>query len=705
MRLGLLAAAWLAGVLVGLQVDVAVLPLMLLFLATLAAGSALYLCRRSLWPALLAGVLLLALLRVEATDQLLTPLATEDGQTVTLRGRVADDPEATAQRIKLLLDVEAVDRGDGPVPLQAKALIYAEPPDSLVSLREPPYFRYGDTLLVAGQVQTPRSLAEFDYASYLANQGISGVIFSRDAVLASHAEGSGGGWRGRIFDLRRGLAQRINDALPEPQSAVARALLLGQRGPLPNDLKQEFRDTGTAHLLAISGLHVGVLMVLALAVSGAIFGRRWGVYLLIPLVLIWLYALISGLPLSVVRAALMGSVFLVAMGLGRPRAILPALAISAAGMVAASPQVLQQVSFQLSFGSMAGIALALPSLAWAPATIVRWIPKSHVWGTHWLGFIVRWVVTALIVSVAATLATWPLVAFNFDRIPLMGILATILALPALPLILVGTLATAVAGLIHPDLGQIFGWITWVPLSYLIELVSRLPGYTVSGAWVGSGLVWAWYLALVTVVLLAAGSPYLTPRWHRLRRLLTRPSENIMVPALPLSPAVKLTSLSVGLVVVSVFLWMQVFSGPDGKLHVYFFDVGQGDSTLIVTPQGKQVLVDGGPEAQSAVRALSGPMSVGDRSLDMVVLTHLDADHSRGLLEVLDRYRVASVVVGLENPDSALYAEWEAGMERAALLKISVQEGHRIILEPDLTLEVLNPPARPIGGIYRRPKQQ
>ena len=138
-------------------------------------------------------------------------------------------------------------------------------------------------------------------------------------------------------------------------------------------------------------------------------------------------------------------------------------------------------------------------------------------------------------------------------------------------------------------------------------------------------------------------------------------------------------------------------GPDGKLHVYFFDVGQGDSALIVTPQGKQVLVDGGPEAESAVRALSGPMSAGDRSLDMMVLTHLDADHSRGLLEVLDRYRVASVVVGLENPDSSLYAEWQAGLERAAPIKIPVQAGHRIILEPDLSLEVLNPPARPIGG--------
>ena len=697
MRLGLLAAAWVAGIFIGLRVDVAVLPLLLLLLATLTTGIILHLYRPLLWPALLAGVLLVALLRVEATDEPLMPLAAEDGETVTLRGRVMDDPETTAQRIKLLLDVEAIDRGDGLVPLQAKALAYAKPPDSLVSFREPPYFRYGDMLLVTGQVQPPRSLAELDYASYLANQGISGVIFPRDVVLVSLVEGSGGGWRGRIFDLRRELAQRINDALPEPQSAVARALLLGQRGPLPADLKQEFRDTGTAHLLAISGLHVGVLMVLALAVSGGVLGRRWGVYLVIPLVLIWLYALISGLPLSVVRAALMGSVFLAAMALGRPRSILPALAASAAAMVAASPQVLQQVSFQLSFGAMAGIALVLPLLPWAPAAIVQWSQTSHGRWTPWIGFILRWLVTALIVSVAATLATWPLVALNFDRIPLLGIPATILTLPVLPLILMGTLATAVTGLIHPDLGQFFGWISWVPLSYLIELVSRLPGYTISGAWVGSGLVWAWYLVLGTLVLLAAGIPYLTPRWHRLRGLLVHPSDNMTVPALPLSSAVRLTGLSIGLVVASVFLWMQVFSGSDGKLHVYFFDVGQGDSALIVTPHGKQVLVDGGPEAESAVRALSGPMSAGDRSLDMLVLTHLDADHSRGLLEVLDRYRVASVVVGLENPDSSLYAEWQAVLERAAPMKIPVKAGHRIILEPDLSLEVLNPPARPIGG--------
>ena len=152
-----------------------------------------------------------------------------------------------------------------------------------------------------------------------------------------------------------------------------------------------------------------------------------------------------------------------------------------------------------------------------------------------------------------------------------------------------------------------------------------------------------------------------------------------------------------LVVAAAFLWMQLLSSPDGKLHVYFFDVGQGDSTLIVTPKGRQILVDGGPDAESATSALAATLPRGDRSLDMVVLTHLDADHSRGLLRVLDHYRVASVLVGLEHTKSALYPQWRSQLEREGPTPIPVRTGHRIILEPDLSLEVLTPPETPIGG--------
>ena len=682
---------------IGFGTDPPAFPLLLLLLATLAAGLLLRFHRLSLWPVVLTAVLLLALLRVEATDRPLTRLVTKDGQVVTLQGTIIDDPEATAQRIKFVLDVDVVDRGHGPEPIQAKVLVYAQPPDSLVSMRQPPFFRYGDTLSIKGQLQRPARLEAFDYPSYLANQGISGIVFTREANTLNPETGPKGGWRGWIFDLRRELSGNIEEALPAPQSTVAQALLLGQRGQLPADLVDEFRSTGTSHLLAISGLHVGALLMLVLAVSVWALGRQRRSYLLIALVLIWLYALVSGMPLSVVRAAAMGSVFLAAAWLGRPRSVLQALAISVAVMVAISPQVLKQISFQLSFAAMAGIALALPYQARVTAALSRWRTTGNGWQRSWMGSILALVVASLIVSGGAVLTTWPLVAYNFDRIPLLGILVTILALPALPLILAGTLATALVGFLHPVLGQVIGWITWVPLSYLIELISRAPAYTVSGAAVGSGLVWAWYIVLGGLLLLARATPYMPTRWTGLRRLLGVPLDASAIPAPAINPAAASFGLTLVLAVTGVFLWFQIFSGPDGKLHVYFFDVGQGDSALIVTPTGKQVLVDGGPGAESAIRALVGPMSAGDNSLDIVVLTHLDADHSRGLLEVLDRYQVASVLVGLENPDAALYPQWQASLEHEAPTRISVQAGHRIILEPGLRLEVLNPPAEPLGG--------
>ena len=139
------------------------------------------------------------------------------------------------------------------------------------------------------------------------------------------------------------------------------------------------------------------------------------------------------------------------------------------------------------------------------------------------------------------------------------------------------------------------------------------------------------------------------------------------------------------------------AGSDGKLHVYFFDVGQGDSALVVTPTGRQVLVDGGPDAESATRSLAGTLPRGDRSLDMVVLTHLDADHSRGLLRVLEHYDVAAVVAGLEDPQSPLYPQWRSQLEREGYAPLFLRDGYRIELEPSVSLEVLNPPVRPVGA--------
>ena len=695
MRLSLGVAAWLAGVILGLQVDAPALPVLLFLLAVVPVGGLLFTYRVSLWPVLLAGFFLLGLLRVEATGAPSTPLVTEDGQAVTVLGRVIDDPEATGRRVKLRIAVESVDRGEGWEPLRTRALAYAEPPESLLLQREPPYFRYGDRLRLEGVLERPLPIADFDYPSYLANQGISGILWSRETTLVS--QGVGSRWRGWIFELRRKLSASIEDSLGEPQSAMARALLLGQRGGLPAELAQDFRDTGTSHLLAISGLHVGILLTMSLGAAVWLMGRRRQLYLVLPLAFIWLYAMVSGGPPSVVRAATMGTVFLAALALGRPRSILPALALSAAAMVAVNPEVIRQVSFQLSFAAMAGIAVALPYQAkFAPdiaAGIARRTGRQRPWATYAL----TWLVSALIVALAATLATWPLVAFNFHRIPLLGIFITILALPALPFILLGALATAAAGLVHPAIGQLLSWITWAPLSYLVGLVSQAPQPAVSGAWVGDWLVWAWYIMLGGLLLLTGGLGRISQLPVLLDWLVRPPAPATPGVAMPSGSTMGLAGLAFVLAPAAIFIWAQLLSGPDGKLHVYFFDVGQGDSTLIVTPSGRQVLVDGGPESDSATGSLTGPLSAGDQSLDLVLLTHMDADHSRGLLEVLERYRVGSVLVGLEQPDSSLYPQWSATLERKKLPKVAVEAGYEILLEPGITLEVVHPPSNPIGG--------
>ena len=505
MKLAFLAAAWLAGTMLGLEADPPLLPVMLLLLAVPPLALVFRALRRSVWPALLAGVLLLGLLRVEAAHDAAVPSLLEDDGPVALVGRISDDPEATARRIRFAFDVDGVDEAGVMRPANARILVYATPPEVLLARRDGGYFRYGDVLRLEGELRRPTSFNGFDYPAYLANQGISGILYTTSVhVLPRKTGPTGSALLGRVFDLRRALSHRLEQAMTAPHVSLAQALLLGLRGALPEEVEESFRSTGTSHLLAISGLHVGVILALTMMATSRMFGRRWHLYLAISVAVVWAYAGVSGFPISVVRAAIMGTVLLLAWAVGRPRSVLPSLALAAAVMVGIDPKVLGQVSFQLSFTALAGIVLALPYQARISEWASRRAGSAATWRRAWLWDGARMVSAALIVSAAATLATWPLVAVNFERVPLLGIFTTLLALPALPGILVGSMATALAGLVHPIGGQFFGWLTWIPLSYLLGLVSVFPTVSFSGSWVGTPFLWAWYLTLGGLLLLPGG---------------------------------------------------------------------------------------------------------------------------------------------------------------------------------------------------------
>ena len=703
MRLVYLAVFWLTGITLGLAFDTRPSLILLLALTMAPLGFLFFLARRSVGPVVLLGALLVSFWRVEAAQQPVAPTEYLDLQRATITGRVVDDPEARSRNVRFTLAVDTVDLGSGPREISSNLLVYAEPPESLVSHRQPPYYRYGDRMTAQGLWQRPKPFQGFDYPTYLESKGISGVFWAGQVEVGKSDLGGMPGYaRTEIFAFRRTLSNSLERNLPAPQSALAQALLLGLRGQLPSNVRDDFRDTGTSHLLAISGLHVGVLLFLSMALVAGIIGRRQPLYFLLPLAAIWIYALTSGLPVSVARAGIMGSTVLAAMALGRPRRVLPALALAAAVIVGIDPKVLSQVSFQLSFAAVTGIALVLPwqpRLAEAVSNRVGPGDRSGSWWRIWLAGLAVGTATTLLVSVAATLATWPLVAYHFDRIPWMGIPVTVLALPALPIALVGSLATALAGLLHPAAGELFAAMAWLPLTYMLKLVSWAPHLTTSGEWVGVPLLVGWYGLLTLWLVLPGGLARLAHAAEFLGRIGNRIQSEPGGPGHngnSGSPAISrfwLGFAAVGLAA-AVMLWWQVVSGPTGMLHVYFFDVGQGDSALIVTPRGRQILVDGGPDRDGAAEAVGGKLAFWDKSLDLVVLTHLDADHSRGLLEVLNRYRVGKVLIGADGVDAPLSARWDAAMQRGGLAPVQIEYGYRIELEPGSTpgviLEVLNP---------------
>ena len=694
MRLALLSAAWIGGVLLGLDSGIGTGPLLLVAAAGGAAAAGLWLARIPALPALLAVVLLLGMARAESAQLGRSSLEYVYGEEVSVLGRIADDPEIAGRQVRFEVDVSSVLSGGEWEPLEERWLVYARPTDELVSKREHPYFRYGDEVFIEGTPQTPQPFEGFDYASYLAARGITATMFARDADVTA---AGGTSWRSAIYYIRGKLTKSIERSMPYPESALASAMLLGKRENLPPDLVEKFRGTGASHLLAISGLHVGILLAVALGSAAWLLGRQRPTYLIAAGLAFWLYALVAGAPPSALRAATMGTVYLAALGVGRPSSVLPALALAAAVMTALSPNLMRQISFQLSFAAVGGIALALAlsgRLSWGsspPSGLVKRLAGGAA--------------ALAVVSAAATLATWPLVAVNFGQIALLGVPVSLLTVPAMAPLIVSAFAAGVAGLVFGPLGQVLGWIAAAPSAYLIAVVSAFPAWTVEGgAWAGKPLLAAWYGGL-TLALLAA-QPQQTRRWRRqlsggasrLRTMFGRRPAKVQEgpdatgPRWSLPGARFSMAAAAVLAIAGVILWLRVADGPDGNLHVHFLDVGQGDSTLIVTPSGRQVLIDGGPDGDRVSQELADILPGGDRSLDLVVMTHLDSDHSHGLLEVLDRYSVGAVLQGPLPPEGGAASEWKRRVEQREITSLDVHAGYAIGLGDGVALTVLNPRA-------------
>ncbi len=683
MTLLAVAAAFLLGMFLGDRLDPPVSALLVFTSGALLAAVFLRRIGRSTVPAILVLFVVVGCLRASVMPDPTSDLAKfHSERTVQVEGLALDDAGQAGTAMRFPVRVERVLSDDGWAEVEGTALVTAGRAAEFGEGRDAPYIRYGDRLRLEGTLTAPPELDDFDYPAYLARQGIGTVVSFPSVALVD--EGEGGRMRTALAGIRRSLHGSLGRSLPEPEASLGQALLLGMRDGIPDQVLDDFRTTGTSHLLAISGLHVGILLGLALPVSARAFGRRRHLYLIAPLLALWMYAVLAGLSPSVVRASIMGTVYLAALALGRPKSILPALGLAAAVMVAVSPNILWSVSFQLSFAAMAGIAtLSDP--------ITRRL-EDLVGASDEEGIATRWPVRALAgavgTSAAAILATQPLTAFYFQQVSLVGLPTTLITLPMLPLALVFHTIAAVSGLVFHPLGVAFGWIAWGATTYIVQVVhlaAKIPAATFETGRIAPALVIGYYCA--------GAAWFVAHRRGVLSEVVRRIQPSVSVP-----PGISTARwLAVPLSLAAVLVWTAALTNEDGRLHVVFADVGNGDSVLIISPTGRQVLVDGGPEAQDATRLLGSAMPFWDRSLDVVVLTHGHADHITGLLDVLRRYDVGHIVEREAEHTTPDYLSWRHAVENEGSVVTQARAGQVIDLGDGATIEFLHPPETLMSG--------
>jgi len=664
-----LGLSWLAGIALA---DWLQPPLPSLWLLALPAVAALLLWRREPLPRLIA-VCTLALLAGGMRTVWARPhfgpddLATyNDRGRVTVTGVIIDEPGVYDTHQKLQLRAESLALHNDPstaeeIPVTGLALVRAP---------RYPARAYGDRLTVTGDLETPPVFEDFPYREYLARQHVYSIMsWPRIELLET---GQGSPFWSTLYTLKARAQATIALILPEPYAALLTGILLGVETGIPKGLYQQFNATATSHIIVISGFNIAVICGLLMAVGTRTIGRRPAAT--VTLVGIALYTLLVGADPPVVRAALMGGLSVVALRLGRQTEARTLLVFVAVLMTAINPHVLGDIGFQLSFAATAGLIWLAPPMERAAR---RWL--SALVGPQHVHRATGLLSEALLITLAAQITTTPLILYHFGRLSPVSLLANLLIMPVQPpVMIIGGLAT-IAGLIWLPAGQLLGWLAWLPLAWTVAVVdwmSALPFASLGIPQFGLGWLVAFYAGLAFLV------------W----RFTGVGSANDPEPSPPVPARLRASTrlmLSVG-GMAALVVWLAVSTLPDGRLHVAFLDVGQGDAILITTPRGHQILIDGGPSPTTLLWQMNRHIPFWDRSLDTVINTHPETDHLAGLPVVLERYRVDQVILPDVEARSSLYGAWEQAVSAEGAIVTQVHAGIQLTTQDDVAIEVLHP---------------
>lgn len=635
-----------------------------------------------IWLSLAAGLIVLALLARRLRPQLLltfallpgmlclgaarhawaqTAPAADDlihyndlGRKVYVTGTLAEPPDQRDTYMNLRLNVSAIDSGKGDQPASGQLLVKLSNDYSL---------GYGQAVRVRGELETPPVSEDFSYRDYLAMQGIHSLLKTSTLTLLPFGSQQKPFWA-LIYRLKFSLYKEINQLFPQPEAALMNGILLGLENDIPASLQQAFKDTGTAHIIAISGFNIAIIAGLFVLLFSSLFGKRAGA--LLAILGIAGYTLLVGASASVIRAAIMGTLTILAGQTGRRNLGLNTLAAVAALMGLLNAYILWDIGFQLSFMATLGLMLYAEPMQNSVRTLLgRFLRPSLVEAI--LGPFSDY----FLLTFAAQLTTLPVTIYHFGRLSLSSFITNPFVLPAQPPVMIlGGLAALAGKLFHP-LGQLLAWLTWPFPAYTIRTVEFF-------ARIKTGVIPLGSFSLLTTILIYAALFLLTLFWPRLAAWRYE---------------IGLTFVLVVLGVLTINVWRSAASGPDGRLHVTVLEVGSAEAVLIKTPDGRFLLINGGASPSKLADQLGRRLPPFQRHLDELIIAAPQETQVAALPRLLDQFPPQSVLWAGNRQASysaGLIVEW---LNRRALPATTAKPGDSLDLGQGAALHVLAVSAR------------
>ena len=665
MKLFVLSMIWFGGI--AMAGTTALKPWQMVLLLILSSAALILFRERVHYRFVFAAcvIFMLGMLRLHLSRPELGPTHISHyndlGTRLSLRGTVIDDPDIRDTYIGLRVACERlwIKELELYKPVEGRILVYA-PRDTS--------WHYGDLVRVQGYLETPPTFDTFSYRAYLARQGIHAVI--PDPKITLIRSDTGNPLLAILYGLRHRAKHTLRSLYPDPEAALLEGILLGIESDISPKVREAFNRTGTTHIIAISGFNVTILASIFLAGFGQWLGARLGAIL--AGLAIGFYTIFVGADATVIRAAIMAVLVIIALRIGRQAEGLASLAVAGILMTVVQPQILWDVGFQLSFAATLGLLIyAQPMQNYCARFMQRWIPKAQVKQTA------QMISEVFLFTIAAQITTIPLTMYYFRRFSLISFVANPLILPVQPALMILGGITTFVGMVSLELARPLAAISWPLPAYTIHTVvamSKLPAASIGVVFPSTSMVWLLYAILVILT----GILLLPDNQDKLTQLIRRINKSVHLPQ---------TTLILFLILVTGLTWYEVFRVPDGSLHVTLIASEQAESILIQSPDGHTLLINGGPSGMGLSAFLGANLSPTNRDLDALIITTEDREQIGAIRIVAEYYTIKKVFTSHHFVGST-YQEIRDLFDSQGVQTTQLETGARIILGEDSYLEVL-----------------